>query len=371
MDVAGAAGGEAFANYAAEIAQYLSSLGLGLEGPSAKDRISFIVPYIISLLPPPSVPAPDADETSDSDDEHFSLTSSSSDDEDDGPAVALSARGDGQDHISGLAKDLLSNIICRLPTKEAARTTVLSTRWRRVWPETPLLLDDAHLRAADEPRDMAAFRDLRAVSRCVAAHPGPVRAVRITGIPFHPQEYALQRLVSSLAAKNVQDLVIVNRPWPIDMPLPDDILSCASLTRLYVGVWRWPFPDTPAHPPAFPNLHELGLFHTVIEDKEADALLAHCPKLKILSYAMADNYPSRLRVNSRSLRAVIEWRCSFDGVVIDDAPCLERLLLDSTGDPRPIKIVRAPRLEVLGFLDLQLHTLEIGGILIKVTASVL
>jgi hypothetical protein len=28
---------------------------------------------------------------------------------------------------------------------------------------------------------MATFHDLRAVSRCVATHPGPVRAVRITG----------------------------------------------------------------------------------------------------------------------------------------------------------------------------------------------
>jgi hypothetical protein len=66
---------------------------------------------------------------------------------------------------------------------------------------------------------------------------------------------------------------------------------------------------------------------------------------------------------------VIEWRCSFDGVVIDDAPCLERLLFDSTGDPRPIKIVHAPRLQMLGFLDLQLHTLQIGGILIKVVTA--
>uniref|UniRef100_A0ACD5Z7R5 Uncharacterized protein n=1 Tax=Avena sativa TaxID=4498 RepID=A0ACD5Z7R5_AVESA len=154
------------------------------------------------------------------------------------------------------------------------------------------------------------------------------------------------------------------------MPLPDDILSCASLTRLYIGFWRWPFPDTTAHPPAFPNLHELSLFHTIIKDKEADALLAQCPKLKILSYAIANNCPSRLRVNSRSLSVVMEWKCSFDEVIIDDAPCLERLLFDSMGGRRPIKIVHAPRLEVLGFLDLQLHTLEIGGIVIRAGMNV-
>ncbi|KAK1614748.1 hypothetical protein QYE76_020265 [Lolium multiflorum] len=363
MDAAGAVGGEAFINYAVEIAEFLNSLLLG--GPLAKARIDFIVSHLISLLPPPSVPAPDDDGSSDSDDDHFSLSSSSSSDGGaDLPAVVMAPPVDGLDHIGRLPDDLLSNIVSRLPTNEAARTMVLSTRWRLVWAATPLLVDDAHLRATNESREMSAVRAVRAVSRCVAAHPGPVRAARITRTSFGEQEYALQRLVASLAAKNVQDLILFNRPVPFAMPLPGDILSCASLTRLYLGIWRWPFPDTTAHPPAFPNLHELGLFHTIIEDKEVDALLAQCPKLKILSYAMACNFPSHLRVKSCSLRVVVEWRCSFDDVIIDHAPCLERLLFDSTGD-LPIKIVHAPRLEVLGFLDLQFHTLEIGGIAIR------
>ncbi|CAM0946998.1 unnamed protein product [Alopecurus aequalis] len=362
-----AAGGGGFRTHA-EVEEYLNSLAT--EGQYPVD----IFPYLISLLPPPFVPAPDADEASDDEDDNFSLTSSSSGYGAavgaDWPAVVLAARDDGQDHISGLANDLLYNIISRLPTKEAASTMVLSTRWRCLWAETPLLVDDAHLGAADEPSVISAFRDLRAISRCLAAHPGPVRGVRITRISFHLQEFGLQRLVSSLAAKNVQDLILFNRPWPLDMLLPDDILSCASLTRLYLGVWRWRFPDTTAHPPAFPNLSELGIFHSIIKDSEVDALLAHCPKLEILSYAMMYNYPSRLHVRSGSLRVVMEWRCTFSEVVVDDCPCLERLLFESMHNRRPIKIVHAPRLEVLGFLDLQLHTLEIGGIVIMTGMNV-
>ena len=363
-----AAGGGGFGTFA-ELEEYFHNL-------ASEGRTALIVPYLISLLHPPFVPAPDADEASDDDDDdHFSLTSSSSSSDyeaavgADWPAVVLAALDDGQDHITGLPNDLLSNIISRLPTNEAARTMVLSTRWRCVWAGTPLFVDDAHLGAADEPRETSAFRDLRAVSRCVAAHPGPVRGLRITRIAFHLQEYALQSLLASLAAKNIQDLILFNRPWPLDMPLPDDILSCASLSRLYLGFWRWRFPDTAAHPPAFPNLQELGILHSIIKDKEVDALLANCPKLKILSYAMTYNCPSRLCVMPRSLRAVMEWGCNFKEVIVDDAPCLERLLFDSIGDRRPIKIVHAPRLVVLGFLDLRLHALEIGGIVIRVTAT--
>uniref|UniRef100_A0ACD5Z8V5 Uncharacterized protein n=1 Tax=Avena sativa TaxID=4498 RepID=A0ACD5Z8V5_AVESA len=202
-------------------------------------RIDSIVPHLISLLPRPSVPAHDDDGSSDSDD--------------DWSAVITAAPDDCLDHIGRLPDNLLSNIVSRLPTTEAARTMVLSTRWRYLWAATPLLVDDAHLRAAD------GHRVLRAVSRCVAAHPGPVRAVRITRLSFHRQEYALQCLLADLSAKNVQDLILFNRPGPLDMPLPDDILTCASLTRLYLGVWRWRFPGTTASPPAFPNLHEPGL----------------------------------------------------------------------------------------------------------------
>ncbi|KAM3295620.1 hypothetical protein ACQJBY_038109 [Aegilops geniculata] len=365
MDAAAGGGEEEFVTYA-QIEAYFNNMAL--EGLSAQDRMDGIVSQIISLLPAPFVPAPDADDSSDSDDDHFSLTSSDS--EDAAPAAAdrpAVQGGDGQDHISRLPDDLLSNIVSRLPTKEAARTMVLSTRWRCVWAATPLLVDDAHLRAADGPRD---FHAVRAVSRCVAAHPGPVRAVRFTRTSFHRQEYALERLIASLAAKKIQDLILFNRPWPLDMPLPDSILDCASLTRLYICVWRWRFPDSTTLRPAFPNLEELGLFHSIIEDREVDALLAHCPKLKILSFAIAYISRSILRIKSSSLRAVMEWGCSFDEIIVEDAPCMERLLFQTIFDRRPVKIVHAPRLEVLGYLDLQLHALEIGGIAIRAGMSV-
>ncbi|KAF8696803.1 hypothetical protein HU200_036440 [Digitaria exilis] len=271
-----------------------------MEGPSAQERIDCIFSSIISLLPPPFVPAPATAASDDSDNERFSLTSSDSEATDAGadpPAVHPAALGDGVDHISRLPDALLSNIISRLATKEAARTVVLSTRWRALWAATPLLVDDAHLGGADGPTDIPL---VRALSRCVAAHPGPVRGVRITRVSFNSHEYALRRLVADLADKDVQDLILFNRPWPLNMPLPEDILRCASLERLYLGVWH--------------------------------------------------------------LKVVMDWNSTLDEVVLQDAPCLERLILQTMD-------TRRPRLEVLGFLDLKLHELQIGGIAIKAIPS--
>ncbi|KAJ1284166.1 hypothetical protein BS78_03G184200 [Paspalum vaginatum] len=331
------------------------------EGPTAQERIDCIVPTLVSLLPRPFVPVPEA-AGDDSDDERFSLTSSDSETSDAGADPAAfhpAALGDGEDHISRLPDALLSNIISRLVTREAARTVVLSTRWRGVWAATPLLVDDAHL--VDGPYNIPIVRSL---SRCVAAHPGPVRAVRVTRVSFYAHEYALQRLVKDLADKGVQELILFNRPWPLNMPLPDDILRCASLERLYLGVWHFPV-ITAAHLPVFDKLRELGLFHCIVRDEEVDTLLAHCPKLEVLSIVMTYGGPSRLHIMSRSLRVAVDWNCMLDEVIVKDAPCLERLILNTMDERRPVKIVCAPRLKLLGFLNLNLHTLEIGGVAIK------
>ncbi|CAO2203927.1 unnamed protein product [Urochloa humidicola] len=365
MDAAGDGEGGGPVTYA-EVEQYFNSLGL--EGPTAQQRIDCIFSTIISLLPPPLVPAPEA-AGDDSDDESFSLTSSDSEASDAGAdplALHPAAIGDGTDHISRLPDPLLSNIVSRLPTQEAARTVVLSTRWRSVWAATPLLVDDAHLVGADGPSDIPA---VRAVSRCVAAHPGPVRGVRITRVSFYSHEYALRRLVADLADEGVQDLILFNRPWPLNMPLPEDILRCASLERLYLGVWQFP-EITSAHLPLFHKLRDLGLFHCIVRDESVNALLAHCPKLEVLSIVLSYGSPSRLRIVSRSLRVAVDWNSTLDEVVVQDAPCLERLILQTMETRRPIKIVGAPRLQVLGFLDLNLHDLEIGGIAIKAGMNV-
>ncbi|CAN6354242.1 unnamed protein product [Urochloa humidicola] len=310
-----------------------------MEGPSAQERIDFIVPFLLSLLPAPYVPAPEAE--SDSDDESFSLTSSDSDSEASdagaGHGAFAAAPADGEDRISRLPDTLLADIIHRLPTKDAGRTAALSTHWRRVWAGTPLLIDDAHLLGAG---GASAVPVVRALSRCVAAHPGPVRGVRITRVSFYAHEYALRRLVADLADKDVQDLILFNRPWPLDMPLPDDILRCASLDRLYLGIWHFP-KTTAAHPPAFPDLRELGLFHSLVPNQELEALLANCPKLEVLSLVMSYNVPSRLRLTSNNLKIAVDWMSSFDEVAVEDAPNLERLLFQSIGNKRPVRIVGA------------------------------
>ncbi|KAM0881830.1 hypothetical protein ACQ4PT_032691 [Festuca glaucescens] len=179
----------------------------------------------------------------------------------------------------------------------------------------------------------------------------------------------MARWLDVLAAKGVLELVFVNRPWPIDLRLPTTLFSCASLTRLYLGLWR--LPDTAAVPRRanFPKLRELGLCFNVMQDRDLAFMLERSPALEILVIT-ANQTGLRLRLVSHSVRCV-ELGCAYlDDIVMVDAPRLERLFQWTTfgdlseGNPNicqhsRIQIGHAPNLRVLGYLQPRENEMEI------------
>ncbi|KAM3311957.1 hypothetical protein ACQJBY_032135 [Aegilops geniculata] len=279
----------------------------------------------------------------------------------------------GVDRISGLPEELLRNIVSRLPAKDGARTAALSCRWRRVWLSTPLVLVDADLLPAGCGSSLRverahAQRVESAITRILDAHPGPFRFVHLISCHMQETPGLLARWLQLLAVKGVRELMLVNRPWPLDMALPATFFGMATLTRLYLGTLA--FPNTADLPRgvSFPHLRELGLLGMAIVNRDMDFVLARSPVLEILCI-QANVLLKWLSLVSRSLRCVQIIEGIDLNIVVKNAPNLERVIIWTSsardGLHRIVKIGHAPALSLLGYLEPARHLLEIGNTIIK------
>ncbi|CAM0884049.1 unnamed protein product [Alopecurus aequalis] len=286
------------------------------------------------------------------------------------------APDDGVDRINTLPDVLLHKIVSRLPAKDGARTTVLSSRWRGLWRSVPLVLVDTHFLPGGDAecrpaRAGAASRAVTdAVSAALEAHPGPFPFVSLTcSFLGRADSRLVSRWFELLATRGVEELVLVNRPLPVlTLPLPSTLFSCASLRRLYIGAWMFPEADNLPRGAAFPNLKELVLGFVVMQDKVIEFMLAASPVLETLS-VVGDVYGLRARLTSRTLRCAQFCLSAMEQVTLVDAPSLERLFFwksDGEGQVRSsVKIRHAPQLRMLGYLGPGAHDLEIDNTIIK------
>ncbi|GJN18477.1 hypothetical protein PR202_gb05643 [Eleusine coracana subsp. coracana] len=286
-------------------------------------------------------------------------------------AVAEAAPADGVDLISSLPDNLLRNIVSRLPVRDGARTAVLTSRWYGLWLSTPLVLRDSDLLLASDLDDEVALAVAFATVGCILAdHPGPFRKVHLTCCEFGTRERELEEWARLLAAKGVQDLVLLDvddsTKDDVLQRLPNDILRCASLQRLFLGYWSFPAMSTDV---AFPRLKKLGMQNTSMRDEDLDHILACSPVLQILALKLSKN-PQRIRLRSKSLQCMVLWMYMAHELAVVNAFCLQRLILWITCagvDDRPmiVKIRHAPNLRVLGYLEPRVHQLLIGNIVIN------
>ncbi|KAF8723544.1 hypothetical protein HU200_021495 [Digitaria exilis] len=223
--------------------------------------------------------------------------------------------------MSHLPIDVVARIISFLPYRDAARTQILSSRWRHVTSHpAPLSLDH---------RDLAWPR-----------YDDHDVAARTTGI------LASRTVPTRRFSTHVVHLHRHGRR------LPPSALRFSATLRLATFA-KCQFPE--GKPFFFPELRQLGLEDVVISEESLHGVMAGCPVLESLLLTGRSRFEC-IRINSRSIVS-LALRVYTDELVIEDAPLLERLLQVESRVATNLSVVSAPKLETVGCLcDLDFYS---------------
>ncbi|KAF7063725.1 hypothetical protein CFC21_070221 [Triticum aestivum] len=247
------------------------------------------------------------------------------------------------DRLSSLPDAILGEIISLLPTQQGARTMILASRWRHLWRSAPLNFDCRHL-ACPWPGLPALML------RIISAHQGPGRRFSTPEVLYTINDIdAVEGCLLSPALARLQELKL--NSWR-GQRLPELVFRFSD-TLVVFRIERCRLPDATVQRFHFPRLQRLEIVHSSTSECSLHSMIAGCPSLECLLISRCGG-PRCLRINSLVLRSLTVRNYSLGGapileeIVIESAPCLERLFhLNQKQDLR-VSVLFAPKLETLG-----------------------
>uniref|UniRef100_A0ACD5W5K9 Uncharacterized protein n=1 Tax=Avena sativa TaxID=4498 RepID=A0ACD5W5K9_AVESA len=268
------------------------------------------------------------------------------------------------DFISSLPDAILGIIISLLPTKDGVRTQAISRRWRPIWRSTPLTL------VADRELMSNGHMTINSIKKILSEHPGPAHCFSLNLFTRDCYE-KIEGWLSSQALNNLQELELTYNLWFRDVVnqlflLPSSVFRFAPTLRV-AKFYGCHFPDLVVQLSLkFPRLKQLALERVTISEDALQSILSGCASLE--SLVLKDSYGfGRLCISSKTLKCL--GFCAgyrrrdvvLQELVIEDAPCLERLLpLNSEYGPATIRVISAPKLKILGMICEKIAELQFG-----------
>ncbi|WVZ95056.1 hypothetical protein U9M48_040861 [Paspalum notatum var. saurae] len=287
--------------------------------------------------------------------------------EEEEPGHQKRPRGGGDDHgsspgggapredlICRLPDDVLRGVITRLPTRDGARTQVLSRRWRPLWRSSPLNLE---VRA---PLTLPAVDEHRAAA-ILAAHHVPARRFALAAWCWQEESLdgvaALDALLQHPGLDSLEELELSYYGARRRRP-PPSVFRFSATLRVLSLCWNSCRREPLTVPVLdFPCLARLTLASLNISEATLEGILSRCHVLQSLALCYNVGY-RRVQVRSSTLRSLgvrerdrFGEKAAFQGLVVENAPLLERIILDCSLYGWDLHVVHAPGLKILGDLN--------------------
>uniref|UniRef100_J3L8I4 F-box/LRR-repeat protein 15/At3g58940/PEG3-like LRR domain-containing protein n=1 Tax=Oryza brachyantha TaxID=4533 RepID=J3L8I4_ORYBR len=248
----------------------------------------------------------------------------------------------------------------------------VSSLWCQIWHSTSLSLDMRAFSTNENNRIIIA-------GKILAAHRGPIHYIVLVSYCLErynatfedwlklPMLNNLSQLDFQFATKNTTTDQEADMTYSL-------VLSslCFSPTLQVVNLSRCCIPDDlitrPLH---FPKLRKLNLHSIRASEDALHAMISACPSLESRNINYTIGLP-RLCIRPASIRSLcigtthgLKQEAIFQERVVEDAPLLERLIPAFLDDGHAsIRVISAPRLEILGILRRFISRLEIGTVVI-------
>jgi hypothetical protein len=217
------------------------------------------------------------------------------------------------------------------------------------------------------------------VTKILAKHPGPARRFLLR-ICFSDCYDKIEHWLSSRALDNLHELELNYNVRYSNMEkqlylLPSSVYRFAPTLRVakFCGCH---FPDLIVQLSLkFPCLKQLTLESVTISEDALQSIFSGCRALESLELKKNSGF-GRLCISSQTLKSIgfcAEWTKGsviLQELVVEDAPCLERLLpLDPQFGPTTIRVISAPKLKILGVLSNDISELHFGTTFFQVAAA--
>ncbi|TVU40419.1 hypothetical protein EJB05_13883, partial [Eragrostis curvula] len=252
------------------------------------------------------------------------------------PNLSFSGPDAGEDRLSALPEDILVLILLRLDTiSEAARTCVLSHRWRRIWTLLPKLTFNLAPDYRHIPEVLAA-PEARSLSSIFVVNQYDAPSSVAAWLPLAARRLSGDLVLRILGVGPEDDEEVV------DAVIPLPCFGNATRIHLALGFLALSLPSSGA----FTRLTELCLMSVLFlgSCELGDVVSSpRCPRLRNLRVCGSVGL-ARLDVQSESLLKIDLRHLRLQKINID-APALKKLILVSCfGRNRPVAVISAPQL---------------------------
>lgn len=238
---------------------------------------------------------------------------------------------EGKDRVSNLPDPILTCILTCMTIKHAAKTSVLSKRWRNLWASIPHLdLDHTVIREdPQEPRILGSYPEterhkwLEIVYQILSMREDPLLSCVLLNAFLDRYSLHIDNFIFFLSKLRIQKLHLLNMgPQFFSFSFPSNLCFCISLKALVIQGCQ--LLQIPPHFSGFPHLKLLTLDKVLSNNCTIELFISSCPCLEDLNLIELAGV-TQIRVSAPSLKNFVNNASEPMSILFHSygVPCLE------------------------------------------------